>query len=57
MTRAELITALAGNYVIVAPNKLGVTAAALDAAAPGASSGLALVNPGTDAAARGTDQW
>jgi hypothetical protein len=52
MTRAELIAALGpGRCIIVSAIKLAVTPADLEAVAPGASAGLATVNPVTDGGA------
>ena len=55
MTRAELKAALGHNVVIVNAVKLGVTPAALEAVAPGASAGLEVINPNTDQ--RAHDSW
>ena len=47
MSRAELRAAL-GVVVVVGPNKLACTPAALDAVSPGASTGLRTFNAATD---------
>jgi|EndMetStandDraft_5_1072996.scaffolds.fasta_scaffold01106_3 hypothetical protein len=58
MTRAALLAALGTKAIIVAPNKIGVTAADLDAISPGASAGLAAHRaPHINAAGRDNTQW
>ena len=57
MTRDQLITALAGKVIVVGPNKLACTPAALDAVSPGASAGLQTFNPVTDASVNCNCVW
>lgn len=58
VSRAALLATLGSKAIIVAPNKLGVTVADLEAASPGASSGLTVYHaPHIDAAGQDCAQW